>query len=201
MTSTTDVNVSCKCGKVRGLLRNVNPSSSTHIICLCDDCQAYARFLNDAGLLDQNGGTEITQVGHNQVSITEGREHIACVRMNPKGMHRWYADCCKTPLANTLGAKSVFAGVPHACLVSTSSGGPVADAVGPLRERVQGRFGKGELPAGTRPTASAGMMWLFLRRVTGWWLGGASEPSTFFSNGSPCVPPRILSAEERQALG
>lgn len=205
MTTKTDVpfdvSVSCKCGAVRGLLRNVTPSSSTHFVCLCDDCQAYARFLGDASLLDANGGTEITQVGHNQVTITQGREHVACVRLFPKGMYRWYADCCKTPLANTLGPNGVFAGVPHTCLVSAGNGRPVTDAVGPLLGRVQGRFGKGELPEGTRQVASPGMVWLFLRRVSWWWLRGANKPSTFFIDGSPCVTPRVLSAEERQALG
>lgn len=199
--SATDVTVSCRCGKVRGLVRNVAPNTSTHIVCLCDDCQAYAHFLGDASLLDANGGTEITQVGHNQVVINDGREHLACVRLFPKGMHRWYADCCKTPLANTLGVKGVFAGVTHACLGTPTDGRPLEGAVGPLLQRVQGRFGKGDLAPGTRQVASAGMFWLFMRRVSGWWLRGANEPSTFFVDGSPCVTPRVLSAAERKALG
>jgi hypothetical protein len=168
---------------------------------LCDDCQAYIGFLGTDGVLDANGGTELTQVGHNQVVVVAGREHLGCVRLSPRGMFRWYASCCSTPIANTLGAKSVFAGVIQTCVQNPVDETPIESVVGPILERVQGKFGKGELPPGTRKTVSFSMMWWSLRNLARWAFSGASAPSTFFSDGEPCVPPRILSAEERTALG
>lgn len=200
MKNPTDITVTCRCGKVRGLIRNVSPETCNHAVCLCDDCQAYIRLLGAEGVVDANGGTELIQVGHNQVQVVEGREHLGCVRLSSKGMFRWYARCCSTPIANTLGTKSVFAGVIHACLRSPVDETPLDSVVGPIRERVQGKFGKGELPPGTRQTISAQMMWWSLRNFARWWLSGASAPSTFFVEGKPCVPPRILDAEERKAL-
>lgn len=201
MSTKYDVQLSCRCGTVRGLVRNLSPETTTHGVCLCDDCQAYAKFLGTEGLLDVNGGTEITQVAHNHVEVLEGKSEVACVRLSAKGMHRWYARCCNTPLANTFGAKSVFAGVCHACMVGTTEGSPVERAVGPIRERVQGRFGKGELPPGTQQTASLSMIFHSVKRLSHWWLTGAYKPSPFFVDGRACVVPRILSADERRALG
>lgn len=200
MKKPTDIAVSCRCGNVRGLIRNVTAETCNHAVCLCDDCQAYAKFLNAPDALDANGGTELTQVGHNQVDITEGRDQLGCVRLSPKGMFRWYARCCNTPIANTLGAKSVFAGVVHTCVRTPVGGSSLESVIGPIRERFQGKFGKGELPPGTKQTVSGAMVWWMLRNLTRWWLTGSSAPSTFFSDGNPCVSPRILSVEERRAL-
>lgn len=201
MKEPTDISVSCRCGKVRGKLRGISSKSCTHLTCMCDDCQAYVKFLGAADVLDDNGGTELTQVGHNQVVIEAGREHLGCVRLSGKGMFRWYAQCCSIPIANTFGAKSVFAGVVHACLREPADGSPLASVIGPLRGRAQAKFGKGELPADASQTASFSLVWWMMRRFVAWALAGASTPSTFFVGGKPCVPPRILSAEERRALG
>src|SRR5690606_40539770 len=100
MKKPTDIPVSCRCGNVRGKIREVSGRTSAHVICLCDDCQAYVKFLGVTDVLDDNGGTELTQVGHNQVVIETGREHLGCVRLSAKGMFRWYAQCCNTPIAN-----------------------------------------------------------------------------------------------------
>lgn len=200
MKRTFDVNLSCRCGSVQGLVRGVTPGTCNHGVCLCDDCQAYAAFLGGSGLLDENGGTEITQVGHNQVVITAGKEHIACVRLYSKGMHRWYAECCKTPLVNTMGPKSLFAGVVHACVKDATNGATLMQAFGPIRERVQGRFGKGPLPPGTAQTASFGLIVHVLGRLAHWGVTRAYQPSAFFAAGAPIVTPQVLTKSERLAL-
>ncbi len=201
MNHRHDLQLRCRCGNVQGLIQNVTPETTTHAVCLCDDCQAYAAFLGTEGLLDVNGGTEITQVAHNCIRLLQGTNDVACVRLSPKGMHRWYARCCNTPLANTFGPKSVFAGVCHACVTTTTDGSPAETAVGPIRERVQGKFGKGELLPGTRPSASLPLILHAGKRLLHWWLTKAYTPSPFFVDGRPCVVPKVLSAEERRALG
>jgi hypothetical protein len=200
MTKTFDVRLSCRCGKVQGSIRGITPTNCNHAVCLCDDCQLYAAFLATPGITDANGGTEITQVAHNQISISTGREYVACVRLYSKGMHRWYAHCCNTPLVNTMGPKSLFGGVVHACVQESIDGGSLVQALGPIRERVQGKFGKGELPAGTSRTISFRMLVHILRRFAVWAIARTYKPSTFFSDGSPFVAPQVLNERERAQL-
>ncbi len=200
MKNEHDIELRCRCGQVRGVIRDIDPTHATHCVCMCDDCQAYAKFLGSEGLVDENGGTDIVQVPHNRLVLTEGRENVACIRLSGKGMHRWYARCCNTPIANTLGPKSVFAGVCRPCMVATSKGEPIEVAVGPIAERMQGKFGKGNLPPGTRQTISPRMMWHAGGRMFRWWLSKSHENSTFFRDGKPFVQPKVLDAAERRAL-
>lgn len=200
MKRTFDVRLACRCGNVRGLIRGITPKTCNHGVCLCDDCQLYAAFLGDPELLDVNGGTEITQVAHNRVYIVAGQEYVACVKLYDKRMHRWYARCCNTPLANTMGSKSLFAGVVHACVRDGAFGATLDQALGPIRERVQGKFGKGELPKGTQQTVSIGLVVHLVTLLARWALTRAYQPSAFFNAGKPVVVPRVLTKSERQAL-
>ena len=200
MKRTFDVRLSCHCGNVQGLIRGVTPRTCNHGVCMCDDCQLYAAFLGGEGLLDQNGGTEITQVGHNQVTIDTGLENVACVKLYRKGMHRWYARCCKTPLVNTMGPKSLFAGVVHACVKDATDGATLLQALGPIRERVQGKFGKGELPPDAQQTVSFRLILHILALLARWGVTRAYTPSVFFGSGVPFVTPQVLSKDDRTAL-
>lgn len=199
MARKYDILLQCRCQTVRGLVLAASVEGSNRAVCLCDDCQAYGHFLGGE-FLDANGGTEILQVAHNQVRIDHGRDQVACVRLSSKGLFRWYARCCNTPLANTFGPKSLFAGVARVCLSNATNGASFDEAVGPIRERVQGRYGKGELPPGTQRTVSLSLVVHFLQLIGKWWISGAARPSTFFAGALPLAEPHVLSAEERQAL-
>jgi hypothetical protein len=85
-------------------------------------------------------------------------------------------------------------------MVATSKGEPIEVAVGPIAERMQGKFGKGNLPPGTRQTISPRMMWHAGGRMFRWWLSKSHENSTFFRDGKPFVQPKVLDAAERRAL-
>lgn len=82
---------------------------------MCDDCQSYAYQMDRADdILDPSGGTELYQTTLSNITITQGAEHLGCLRLSPKGLMRWYAGCCDTPIANTLPRHKVpFAGVVH----------------------------------------------------------------------------------------
>lgn len=69
--------------------------SRVRIICHCGDCQSYARHLGNS-LANQ-----IVQVTPDQIRIHVGKEHLRCLRLTEGGLTRWYAGCCKTPVANT----------------------------------------------------------------------------------------------------
>lgn len=195
-----DLAIECACGAVKGMLRGVEPASGNHIVCMCDDCQAYARFLGTDGIVDAHGGTEIFQMPASLVSLTEGQQLVACVRLSSKGMHRWYASCCRTPIANTLGPRVPFAGVIHCAIGAPLAGGDRNDALGPVLERVQGRFAPGGVPEGSRRTASLGLLLRMVGKVAGWWLRGLRGSPFFDSAGKPIVTPQVLTADERDAL-
>ena len=89
----------CHCGAVRGEMDTER--AYARATCYCKDCRAFARFLGVPGVLDASGGTDIVPVAPAAVRITAGGEHVVCMSLSPKGLLRWYAACCRTPLANT----------------------------------------------------------------------------------------------------
>ena len=54
-----DLPLRCQCGRMRGVASHVSPSSGFRFVCYCGDCQAFARFLDRADVLDHAGGTDI----------------------------------------------------------------------------------------------------------------------------------------------
>ena len=82
MATDTELALRCRCGTVRGVARDVAPSTVNHCFCYCDDCQAFAHFLGRADdVLDAYGGTEITQMSQANVGFhgrrRQGRRHAA----------------------------------------------------------------------------------------------------------------------------
>lgn len=197
---STDISLECACGKLRGRALSVSPAAGTRVLCYCDDCQAFARFLGLPGILDDRGGTDIFQTAPSKVQLTSGLEALACVRLSEKGMHRWYCSECKTPLGNTLGAGMPFVGLLHTCLRPEREGRTLDEVLGPPLARVQTRFASAPVPA--QPLATVRVIARTLRLLAGWWLARAGSPSPFFdaATGAPRVAPRVLSAAERRAL-
>ncbi len=103
--------LSCSCGAVNGTI--TIPKVFNRVICYCKDCQAFAHHLGAADrVLDDKGGTDIIQMPSAALSFDTGIEHVKCLRLSPKGLFRWYAACCNTPLSNILpNPKSAFIGI------------------------------------------------------------------------------------------
>lgn len=141
--------LSCRCGALRGCL-NVPPRRErTRVVCYCDDCQAYARRLGaEAVALDAHGGTEIVQLSPANVTLDGELSKLTALRLTARGPLRWYADCCGTPVGNTLATRQV----PFVGLVRTFfdvDDGTLDAALGPIEMRVMTRFALGHLPAST----------------------------------------------------
>lgn len=199
-----DLSLSCSCGTLRGWVRGASPQIDIRLVCLCDDCQAYAHYLGKAReVLDTNGGTEVYQTVPAKLQITEGMEQLRCLRLSGKGMYRWYAGCCKTPLANTLpSAKIPFAGLVHTIIQLPADAKPRDKVLGPIRARVQGRYGLGKLAKGTHQSAPLGIVFRIVRLMGLGWLRAQHKPSPFFDSqtGKPRVEPYVLSSAEREGL-
>ena len=57
-----DLPLRCRCGRLRGVASNVSRSAGLRFACYCKDCQAFARFLDRADVLDAAGGTDIFEM-------------------------------------------------------------------------------------------------------------------------------------------
>jgi len=152
-------------------------------------------------LLDRNGGTEVFQVAPSQITLTDGQEHLRAVRLSPRGLMRWYAGCCSTPVANTLGPKWAFAGILHTFIDHDADGRAADDVLGPVLARIHGRFGKGELAANVSQRAPLGLILRSIGFLLKGWLAGRATPSPFFgASGNPTAEPIVLTPAEREEL-
>jgi|ERR1041384_504492 hypothetical protein len=181
-----DVPLQCRCGALGGVAMGVTPKTNRLIVCMCDDCQAYARLLNRADVLDANGGTHIVPMYPAQLRITRGVEHLACLRLYPQGLFRFYAGCCRTPVANCKSAGLPYAGVVRQILDVDDA------ALGPVFARMQGRYGYGLLPPGTSQKVSPRSIFYTLRFAAYGTLTRRQRPSPFFDDdGQPRTVPVV----------
>lgn len=199
----TEIPISCRCGTLRGVTSGFAPATVNRVVCYCDDCQSFAHFLgNVETLLDANGGTEIFQTSPARVALTHGVDRLRCMRLTENGLMRWYAECCRTPVANTLHWPSVpFAGVIRACLAVDDD--VLTEATGPVRARVLARYARGRPPSDATPgMPPVGNGLRFLGLVLSAWFRGDQKRSPFFSSDGrgPVVAPTVLTADERAAV-
>jgi Family of unknown function (DUF6151) len=181
------------------MVTNVSPKTVNRVVCCCDDCQAFAHRLGRGDLLDTHGGTDIVQTAPATVSFIEGQEHIAGVRLAPKGLYRWYATCCKTPLGNTVSPAIPFVGIVAQAFESQMQ--TPDDLFGPPIGRIFGKYAVGRVPeASSRINASLMVRALWL--VLGWRIRGRAWPHPFFDRATrmPRYPVTVLSLQEREAL-
>ena len=185
-------------------MTGLSPGQVNRVVCYCDDCRAFARFLDTEGILDNAGGSEIIQLSSGRLRIDAGIGHLACVRLTRRGLARWYARCCNTPVGNTLPTGFVpFVGVVHACLDLPREEPARSDAIGPVLLRVHGRDAVGDLSGlDVHPRAPITYILRCLRMLLAARLRGDQRYSPFFdaATGAPRASPRILSARELGCL-
>src|SRR5262249_10631143 len=106
-----DLPLRCRCGHVRGVASEISSSTGCRVLCYCKDCQAFARFLELADVLDAAGGTDIFQMPPGRVKLSAGMDAVRCLRLSNRGIYRWYTDCCRTPIGNTAGPRVPLIGL------------------------------------------------------------------------------------------
>jgi len=197
-----DLALRCRCGHVRGVATDVSPSTGFRFVCYCGDCQAFARYLKRTGVLDPAGGTDIFQMPPARIRLTAGTDALRCLRLSDKVL-RWYADCCRTPIANTAaGSRFPLAGMIHCFMDHEASDRSRDEALGPPLCRVFERSAIAPLPPDVPPPPSLGLYARRIPRLLGWWMRGLARPSPFFddSTKAPRAVPRVLAPGERAAL-
>jgi Family of unknown function (DUF6151) len=188
----------CSCGTLKGYVDTAKPVNRA--VCYCKDCQAFAHFLGRASeILDSNGGTDVVQTLPAKVSFTQGREALACMRLSEKGLVRWYAKCCNTPIGNTAANfRLSFIGLIHNCLEAPSAS--LDDSFGLVRMLSFTKNAKTKIngsPFGMVPGILKILAMVLRAR-----LNGAYKRTPFFliDSGAPIVTPKILTMSEREAV-
>src|SRR5262249_21772838 len=136
--------------------------------------------------------------------ITRGVDRLRAMRLSPKGLTRWFADCCRTPVGNTLATPRVpFLGLICNLMDHTRDGRTRDSVFGPPLARIHARYAidAAGLPKGAHRKVP---LWFVLRAAR--FLGLAAirdrnDPSVFFDGaGRMIVQPTVLTAAERERL-
>lgn len=190
-----EIALKCHCGLVSGHTHPIAANSGTRAVCYCDDCQAFAYFLDDDGrIMNEHGGTDVFNMPVSYIHITEGKENIHCVRLTPKGSFRWYTKCCKTPIGLTWSSTMPFIGVAHNFMDNTNC----RDRdLGPVLGHVQTKFASSPLPHNIKQSAFPFKLIIrFLTKTIAWKVQGLNKPSVFFDDsGKPISASLILNKE------
>ena len=191
------IQLRCRCGKLQGEVDTARVAARA--ICYCKDCQAFARFLKaEDRVLDASGGTEVEAALPAAVRFTGGLEHLACMSLSPKGIYRWYASCCSTPIGNTpRNPKASYIGLVRACLAAAP-------------EELDRQLGRAHITANRESaygptTATPVTTVIAVARIGGMLvkarIGGGWRDNPFFdAAGTPVRSARVLTLEERSAL-
>ncbi|WP_085899406.1 DUF6151 family protein [Kiloniella majae] len=187
-----DIALECSCGKVKGVARNISPTTGRRVICYCGDCQNFAKKIGRADdVLNTHGGTDIFQITPSQVEITQGQDQLRYLKLSEKGIYRWYTNCCQTPAGNMVGPKLPFIGIVHNFM---ACGDDCEKVLGPVRYSVmeQGAI-KPQDTTKSMPSAEKsagkfpiGLMIKIFARLFIDKIQGKNRPNAFFkSDGTP----------------
>ena len=189
----TDMTLQCSCGKLKGRVLDVEPAHGTHVECHCKDCQSFARHLGQAAVLGLRGETDIFQTSIWRVSIDQGADQLRCLKLSPKGNFRWYADCCKTPIANTMASgKLNFVG-----LLGITLDKPDPDTLGPVLCRYGSESATGEGSELKNFGVSIVARRMISRAIKARFRKGTTGAPFFTATGQPVSAPHMLTLAER----
>lgn len=136
----TDLALSCNCGKFKARAKDVSKRCSTRMVCYCKDCRAYGeQFKDTSATLDAYGGTEVYQVTQDKFEIEEGGEFLRCFRLTDKGLNRFYASCCGTPVGNLKSTSIPLLSLIHDIIDKSIDRDQV---LGPILYRIHGSYVK-----------------------------------------------------------
>lgn len=197
-----DLPLRCRCGYVRGVAHEVAPSAGFRFVCYCTDCQAFAQYLERLDMLDAAGGTDIFQMPAGRVRLTAGTDAVRCGTFSGKVL-RWYADCCRTPSANTAAtARFPVIALIHSFMDHEAGGHSRDEAMGPPLCRIYQRSATGPLPPDAPPPPSLATFARRTSKILGWWARGLGRANPFFDDrtNAPLAAPRVLTPSDRAAL-
>jgi hypothetical protein len=120
--------------------------------------------------------------------------------LTQKGMLRWYAACCRTPIGNTpRDLKISNVGLVHSAL--SASGKDLGASFGPVQMHLYGESARGQPPRNAKLRFLAAVVGvlgaLLVARITGKY---RINPFFNIATGAPRVEPIVLSSEQHAEL-
>lgn len=183
--------IQCRCGKVDMSIEMPIPDTSARITCYCKDCRAFSTHLGAEEDIGTRGASDLLHVAPRRLRFCNGAEHMDCLRLSPKGLFRWYAACCNSPMFVTLPKDVPFISVVVPRMVDVVPPDPVATVFSE-----QALDGQGPLPVNHGRLT---VVVRFFRRIAGALLTGHFRSHPLFEAGKPMAEPTVLSLEERKA--
>ncbi|UYV38740.1 DUF6151 family protein [Rhodobacteraceae bacterium D3-12] len=184
----TDIPFSCTCGTVQGYVSVPSAKSGNRVTCHCADCRAAMIHLNQPDPAPD--GIDIWQTLPEHVHFTAGTDHLSAMRLSPRGMFRWYADCCNTPITSTLRGPRLNVGGFIAARLSDTSALPPRGAY-VFKKQANGKY---------RHKGMGHLAWRVAQLMLSANLSGSWRENPFFDDtGKPIRTPRTLTREERKA--
>jgi hypothetical protein len=184
-----DTTLNCDCGSFQASLANVDHIKGTHLRCHCADCRAFVRVLLPDAVL--KNGLHLFQTDPDKIEVTKGVEYLECLTLSPKGLLRWYASCCQTPMFNTpRSAKVPMVAILTDIAEDPSLFGPVVcDA---FRKTTSGKSKTTGLPA---------VIVRFLKRAISSRLSGRWQETPFFimPENIPLTKPYVVAKDKKRA--
>jgi hypothetical protein len=119
--------------------------------------------------------------------------------LSERGLLRWYASCCNTPIGNTpRNPKVPYVGIVHSCLDAIAPS--LESSFGRLRIAVNTKSARSKVRS--TPIASTAGLLIPMMSLIGARLSGAYKTNPFFVPGSstPIRQPRVLSDVEREQV-
>jgi hypothetical protein len=133
------------------------------------------------------------------LKLTAGVDALRCLRLSSKVL-RWYADCCRTPIANTAAApRFPVAALVHSFMDHAADSRSRNALLGPPLCRIYEHSAIGQLPPDAAPALSLRVSARRAAKMLGWWLHGLARPNPFFDGrtNAPLSMPRLLRPGER----
>ena len=160
-----------------------------------DPRKEIVAYLNDEevfrGLAKPSLATIVATVARH-VSFSRGAEHLACLSLGPRGILRWYAGCCRTPLANTpRDWRLPYAGLVHSALAK-----PLEASFPPVQMHVNTKSAKGRPPSMLWSEAVA-LLGFVPRLIAARFTGSYRATPFFGEGGEPRAPVQVLTPAER----
>ena len=195
-----DLPFSCRCGAVTGSLENVGPKSGDRYVCYCRDCRDAVRHLaHEEDVLDPAGGVSVYQTRVGKLRLESGKDRLACLNLTEKQTLRWYCGDCGTPLFTTMDT----ARWPFLSMVTAGCDPAMREEIlGSPRGSVFAAQATGPHVV-TPPVSTFAMIRRVIARLFADKFSGAGKRYPLFDPATlePIVTPRILTAQEKEALG
>jgi len=142
-------------------------------------------------VLDDYGGTDMYQLPPARLKILQGQDRLQCLRLSGRGLYRWYAGCCNTPIGNIVSPGLPVVGLIHSFIADPAR---VDEALGAVMSHVNIKSARRRLPE--ELTRRSSLPKYFLRivgKMLLWKLTGQGRPSPFFDDaGNPVCEPKVL---------